>query len=200
MSKEIKKALECCINGDCSKCPNNDELGSGEIVCMGRLLPKVLNCITDLESKLAEKDSAEQSKYQNVLELTRMCTEKDKQIEQLKEMTDGTIICKWTDAENKVKELEQQLAEKNKEIEKLNNRILISQLQAPKEQILNILGSQCIQYNPDQEKIEFAVERILDIKEEVFGTREMGIIFDIPPVQDAFDVIENKIKQLKEME
>lgn len=52
--------------------------------------------------------------------------------------------------EQEFADLEAKLAEKEEEIETLNNKILISQLQAPKEQILNILGSQCIQYNPNQ--------------------------------------------------
>lgn len=129
----------------------------------------------DLKEKLAEKDSAEQSKYQNVLELTKMCTEKDKQIEQLK----------------------QQISEKDK--------IYVESLIKLEKESEEQLEKQATIYyrhlkEKDQEKIEFAVEQILDIKEKVFGTREMGIIFDIPPVQDAFDVIENKIKQLKEME
>lgn len=62
-----------------------------------------------------------------------------------------------------VKELKQQLAEKEKEIENLNNRILISQLQAPEEQRLKIIGSSCCQYNPKQDKISFAI----DILEEL---------------------------------
>lgn len=44
--------------------------------------------IADLEAKLAEKE--------------------------LNDWKDGTIICKWTNTENKVKELEQQLEEKDK--------------------------------------------------------------------------------------
>ena len=30
MSKDVKKALEHCIDYDCVDCPNNEELGSGE--------------------------------------------------------------------------------------------------------------------------------------------------------------------------
>lgn len=43
--KQVIKALECCIEGECGKCPNKDELGSGEIVCVSRLLPKALTQI-----------------------------------------------------------------------------------------------------------------------------------------------------------
>ena len=56
MSKDIKKALEHCVEWNCGNCPNRDELGSGETVCRGRLLPEVLEYVSDLEAKLAEKD------------------------------------------------------------------------------------------------------------------------------------------------
>ena len=64
MSKDIKKALEHCVEWKCDNCPNRDELGSGEIVCRGRLLPEVLEYVADLETKLAEKDK-EIEKYRN---------------------------------------------------------------------------------------------------------------------------------------
>lgn len=54
MSKDIKKALEHCVEWNCADCPNREELGSGETVCRGRLLPEVLEYIADLEAKLAE--------------------------------------------------------------------------------------------------------------------------------------------------
>ena len=56
MGKDIKKALEHCIEWNCIDCPNREELGSGETVCRGRLLPEVLEYVADLEAKLAEKD------------------------------------------------------------------------------------------------------------------------------------------------
>ena len=56
MSKDIKKALEHCIEWNCADCPNREELGSGETVCRGRLLPEVLEYVADLEAKLSEKD------------------------------------------------------------------------------------------------------------------------------------------------
>ena len=54
MSKDIKKALEHCAEWNCDNCPNREELGSGETVCRGRLLPEVLEYVADLEAKLAE--------------------------------------------------------------------------------------------------------------------------------------------------
>lgn len=145
---------------------------------------QMITKISDLEAKLAEYN-----------EYFKCFSCKD--FNEFKDFI-STFMLTPHEEQTLIRELKQQLAEKEEEIKQLNNRILLSQLQAPKEQILNILCSQCIQYNPDQDKISFAVEQILDIKEEVFGTREMGIIFDIPPVQDAFNAIENKIKQLKE--
>lgn len=98
--------------------------------------------IKDLEAKLAEMTE----KYNACQEVRKLEADFNKQDK---------------------RDLKRQLAEKEKEIEQLNNRILISQLQAPKEQILNILGSQCIQYNPDQSKTEFAIEKLQRVKEEI---------------------------------
>lgn len=95
-----------------------------------------------------------------------------------------------------------QLAEKDEQIKQLNNRMLFSQLQAPKEQILNILGSQCIQHNPDQEKISFAVERLKKVKEKVVKLKDYSRCdkykecWDI--IIDIIIDIDNQIKQLKE--
>ena len=55
MSKDIKKALEHCIEWNCDNCPNGDELGSGETVCRGRLLPEVLEYVAYIEAKLAKR-------------------------------------------------------------------------------------------------------------------------------------------------
>lgn len=52
MSKDIKKALEHCIDNECVGCPNNEELGSGDIVCRARLLPDILEYISDLQHRL----------------------------------------------------------------------------------------------------------------------------------------------------
>ena len=61
MSKDIKKALEHCVDWDCGNCPNRDELGSGETVCRGRLLQEVLEYVADLEAKLAESEKLKES-------------------------------------------------------------------------------------------------------------------------------------------
>ena len=107
--------------------------------------------------------------------------------------------------------LKEELAEKDKEIKKLNNIIFMSQLQAPKEQILNILGSQCIQYNPDKAKIDYAVEQLEKVKDIIY---RFDVSYDeINNLTIALDnytngfhkakfkatiLIDNQIKQLKE--
>lgn len=93
MSKDIKKALEHCVEWNCDNCPNREELGSGEIVCRGRLLPEVLEYVADLEAKLSE------------------CEEKCKKAYQ-----EG-LLQKQFDKDMEIEQLKQQLAEKDKEIE-----------------------------------------------------------------------------------
>ena len=83
MSKDIKKALEHCVEWKCDNCPNRDELGSGEIVCRGRLLPEVLEYVADLEAKLAESEEKCKKAYQEGLLQKQF--DKDMEIEQLKQ-------------------------------------------------------------------------------------------------------------------
>ena len=58
MSKDVKKALEHCIDNECVGCPNNEELGSGDIVCRARLLPEILEYISDLQHRLEVAEQA----------------------------------------------------------------------------------------------------------------------------------------------
>lgn len=87
MSKDIKKALEHCIEWNCIDCPNREELGSGETVCRGRLLPEVLEYVADLEAKLTEKDAERELDNsfwkQECDSLQKTLVEKDKEIEQV---------------------------------------------------------------------------------------------------------------------
>ena len=150
--------------------------------------PRVYKRVADLQAKLAESESRFQVHKQ----------------------TDVRTIQDQTDL---IEQLKQQLAEKDKEIKQLNNRILFSQLQAPKEQILNILGSQCIQYNPDQDKISFAVEQLEKVKENLLNfpavtNEDIKILkkkqkehFDkrlMDFCKHNLNFIDNQIKQLKE--
>ena len=105
--------------------------------------------------------------------------------------------CKaYCDAEKEFKQqiadLEAKLAEKECEIKQLNNIILISQLQAPEEQRLKIIGSSCCQYNPKRDKISFAVEQLEKVKTNIlsnitFGIESVGIM----------NSINNQIEELK---
>lgn len=105
MSKDIKKALEHCINNECVDCPNNEELGSGNIVCRARLLSEVLEYVADLEAKLAESENqCRECKHLNKkielniknklmaenCELQKQHAEKEQESERLKEE-----ICKY---------------------------------------------------------------------------------------------------------
>lgn len=64
MSKDIKKALKHCIDNECVGCPNNEELGSGETVCRARLLPEILEYISDLQHKLEVAEKAFDNLYE----------------------------------------------------------------------------------------------------------------------------------------
>lgn len=158
--------------------------------------------IADLEAKLAEKDielelARNTSINTNKMDIIHLQVE----ILELKQQLatqENTITNLIEDNRASQKWYKKQLEEKEKEIENLNNRILISQLQAPKEQILNILGSQCIQYNPDQDKISFAVEQLTEIREYVkncwsLDETEGKVRLDIAKK------IRLKIEKLKEM-
>lgn len=90
MSKDIKKALEHCAEWNCDNCPNREELGSGEIVCRGRLLPEVLEYVADLEAKLKESEKDKQfyffengEKGLKIRELKKQLGKKEKLIERL---------------------------------------------------------------------------------------------------------------------
>lgn len=105
--------------------------------------------IADLEAKLAESEEQIWALENQKLH-AHNCLNKLKQ--QLAEWQDGTIICKWTDAENKIKELEHQLAEKDKliqEYEKIveqqdeeisfanrDKTYIVKQLNDPKDYVL----------------------------------------------------------------
>lgn len=114
------------------------------------------------------------------------------QIEKSKESFKNLYLNKFLDYEH----LQNQLEEKDKEIKDLNTRIFISQLlQTPEEQRLKIIGKSCYQYNPNQDKISFCIEKLVNvqkyisdnavyIEEERFG-REIS------------DFIDNQINELK---
>lgn len=108
-------------------------------------------------------------------------------------------IEEYEEMTNKLADLEAKLAESEEEIKQLNNRILFSQLQAPEEQKLKIIGSSCCQYNPKRDKISFGVEQLEKVKELVeeksmtqspFGTQKIY-------ASDVSGIIDNQIEELK---
>ena len=107
----------------------------------------------------------------------------------------------WLKGNRNYDQLKQQLAEKEKEIENLNNRILISQLQAPEEQRLKIIGSSCCQYNPKQDKISFCIEQLEQIINlfEPYENEEKDTILCANNGISFLEYIENQINELKEM-
>ena len=91
MSKDIKKALEHCIEWNCADCPNREELGSGETVCRGRLLPYVLEYVSDLETKLADLQQEQVKEMQEHQETMHVADNTIKMLEKALE-----LACKWT--------------------------------------------------------------------------------------------------------
>lgn len=101
---DIKKTLEHCIEWNCVDCPNEDELGSGNIVCRARLFPKILEYINNLEAKLAESESnvkvgefwhsayqGKQLDYDKVYAELRQSYDENNQLKQQLEESDKTI-------------------------------------------------------------------------------------------------------------
>ena len=183
MSKDIKKALEHCVEWNCDNCPNREELGSGETVCRGRLLPEVLEYVTDLEAKLAESEKkfiVANNLRKNADEvLLNYKTEKyglDKTIQELRKMKLSLPEKEWyykgfencerqmsshiADLTLEVKELKQQLTKKEGKIETLKQRIdsivkIYSNDFVSKDTELKELRHKVKQHN--QDKISFAV-------------------------------------------
>ena len=180
--------------------------------------------IADLEAKLAESEEnlkeelADKARLERAISvcnhqndkfadmIKKLVSEKEELKQQLAEMTEKYNACQEARklesefSQQDKKELIQQLAEKEEEIKQLNNRILFSQLQAPKEQILNIVGSQCVQYNPDQDKISFAVKQLEKVKEEIGNEIDTFIDSYGDRCIDESDLvffIDNQIKKLK---
>ena len=115
MSKDIKKALEHCVEWNCGNCPNRDELGSGETVCRGRLLPEVLEYVADLEAKLAEKDEQLRAKIGNMEsnDFIKMCLQCGLMIDaKEKDIQDKISFC--IEKLEKVKELMRNIDMPNK--------------------------------------------------------------------------------------
>ena len=96
------------------------------------------------------------------------------------------------------------------EVKKLNFGIvhLKNQLKQEKENKV-ILKNSCeiliddsIHFLKENEQIKSgqnqkAIECLKEVRRELFGTPETGIVFNLPKVQDTFYAIDNKIKELE---
>ena len=150
MSKDIKKALEHCVEWNCDNCPNRGELGSGEIVCRGRLLPEILEYISDLEAKLAESEKSKESyRLQN----------EQHHLQLLQFYSRLGVEAFGADIHEKALEtlmiMKEQLAEKDKEIAYLTKQVKKFNNEAQKY----FEDAYCNDFH-NQDKISFAVEQL----------------------------------------
>ena len=163
--------------------------------------------IADLEAKLAVSEEINKLVNEQLedMERSKLAWENKyfKLEKQLAEWQDGTIICKWTDAENKVKELEYQLAEKDKLIEELkhyNDRLA--------QGIYHSYGEHFI-LKIKQDKISFCIEKLEQVKKfvirQLFITTKDCSDLDRAEAkgcnelrEETIKEIDNQIKAIKE--
>ena len=194
MSKDIKKALEHCIEWNCADCPNREELGSGETVCRGRLLPEVLEYVADLEAKLAESEHRNEQLVDalngKVFINYKLPMENAQLKQQLAESEHKCRECKHLNKKielnikNKLMaencELQKQLAEKTLTIEQINKAFIENRsLWKGKYERAN------------QDKISFAVE-VLKIAQDYV----QQYVNNFDDMNDCLCAIDNQIKRL----
>lgn len=173
MSKDIKKALEHCIEWNCDNCPNREELGSGETVCRGRLLPEVLEYVADLEAKLAESEK----NYKDARELGI------EQFHSLKEIINFS--------QEEIDKFKQQLAEKDKELSEYVKIV---------DDLHKQLSDKCdfCDKTKDQDKISFAIEQLEKVKGLIANhTQELWTCENDDIDLVLYEEIDNQIKELK---
>ena len=184
MSKDIKEALKHCIEWNCIDCPNREELGSGETVCRGRLLPEVLEYVADLEAKIdfLRNGIIDDETLKSLIKEHQM----------------------YKDIEAKLAEKEKELHYKIAECEKWKtDYVNCSKL----EKIMSKEHQYCLDNwrASEQYKINFAIEQLEKVKEKIQEDRERLIQYsDISGsiMVDAFlcdckNYIDNQIEELK---
>lgn len=167
---EIEKALEHCVEWKCDNCPNRDDLGSGETVCRGRLLPQVLEYVADLDAKLAEKEKQYQDAVNQTLTLGRV--KGLISLELLKnDLDDFGYYSETPDIKNLIDRYIEKLKEDNTTLEELHN----------------------------QDKISFCIEQLEKVKEIIARhTQELWTCENDDIDVVLYEEIDNQIKQLKE--
>lgn len=152
---------------------------------------KLQDKVATLEAKLAQakmNESFEKEKKDNAFKFIEEL--KQQLIEECKEHQE---FCKVAD--EKVKELKQQLAEKDEEIDKLKTILSMQAIQVSEEQRLNLITTNCIQYNPNQTAIaelENVIELIKEHYNKQFPDFPLGVTEQI-----HIGIIDQRIKSLK---
>ena len=170
MSKDIKKALEHCVEWNCDNCPNREELGSGEIVCRGRLLPEVLEYVADLEAKLTE--------YEKFM--------KDNEWGSVDAMQETLNKC-----EKKYFDIQKQLAEKDEQLEYFSKRDDEQEKQLEKQAKIHYKHLK----EKDQDKISFAIDKLEKVKENAWqSATDISCLLDYT---ELAKIIDNQINVLR---
>lgn len=101
--------------------------------------------VDDLEAKLEESEKA----------FDTICAKYEKKSEQIFEIIKRHEECSdaYSLLSKENDQLKQQLAEKDGEIEKLKIILSMQAVQVPKEQRVNLITANCVQYNPNQTAI-----------------------------------------------
>lgn len=196
MSKDIKKALEHCVEWKCDNCPNRDELGSGEIVCRGRLLPEVLEYVSDLEAKLAESEKKAYSRGHSQRDIAN-------------EIKLNALREDVANKEKRIVELKQQLEEKEKEI--ISLECVISEIHNDIKELHEFkvgedeydltdsdarFSLECELLNKHQDKISFTIDELEKVKDYfIEGYAVCKKFSDF--YWNFTEQIDNQIKQLR---
>ena len=223
MSKDIKKALEHCAEWDCDNCPNREELGSGEIICRGRLLPEVLEYVTDLETKLAESEKKASKKndesWDLYLSLKQFYSRLGVEVYADDEIQD-VAVKELNRLLNENEELKQQLAEKDKQIKtilKENEELVIKHSvyswgdKIQQDKVYSITGETLdLLINRQNKKVIEQLEKVklwcqgntiqCFYNEAETEIKEKHIVVDRPQENGSLSLIkyiDNQIKQLK---
>ena len=181
---DIKNTLEHCIEWNCVDCPNEDELGSGNIVCRARLLPKILGYINNLEAKLAESETDNKA---------LICDYESR-------ITKHQELMSWLEHDNE--QLKQELAEKKMHLLDENEFQRYCAYKHIEPQIKGCLDRE-IAYEKEIEELkqsqnQIAIEKLENLKEIINNNavdfeKGIHIIF----TELLIGHIDNKIKILK---
>lgn len=226
MSKERLNCEDICPNhyssweeGTCMECCEIYNMGECPVVYVNDLEKQ----IADIETKLSESENTianlsvkvrKEAKnsldnFKRIKELETKLVESEKQVEFYKERYSDVTTSAYgsnfiakkikSRLEEEIREIKQQLAEKEKEIEGLkNNNYLL------KDYIVDYFVSQTNEPMPipkfvtDKDKISFAVEQLEKVKEK-FSYRYNSQVFI--SCESLLGFIDNQIKEVKkEME